>query len=47
MEISIVYDKSDQHTSLYDHYNCEIASTKIDSIKLENANNDYINLNKI
>ena len=47
MEISLVYDKSDQHTSVYDSCNCEIASTKIDSVKLENANNNYSLSNEI
>ena len=37
--ISLVYDKSDQHRSIYDNYNAELASTKIKSIKLENASN--------
>lgn len=40
-EITLVYDKSDQLTSVYDSYNCEIASSKIDSIKLKNAHNNY------
>ena len=35
--ISQVYDKSDQRRSIYDSYNTELASTKIKSIKLENA----------
>ena len=35
--ISLVYDKSDQRRSIYDSYNTELASTKIKSIKLENA----------
>ena len=47
MEISLVYGKSDQRTSMYDGYNCETASTKIDSIKLENANNNYSVSNEI
>ena len=35
--ISLVYDKNDQRRSIYDSYNTELASTKIKSIKLENA----------
>ena len=35
--ISLVYDKSGQRRSIYDSYNTELASTKIKSIKLENA----------
>ena len=32
---------------MYDSYNCEIASTKIDSTKLENADNSYSISNEI
>ena len=35
MEISLVYDKSDEHRSMYNSHNSEIASTKIDPIKWE------------
>ena len=38
---SLVYDKSDQHRSIYNSYNAELASTKIKSIKLEIASNTY------
>ena len=37
--ISLVYDKSDQHRSIYDSYDAELASTKIKSITLENVSN--------
>ena len=37
LEISLVWDKSDQHTTIYDSYNAEIAATHIKSIKLQNA----------
>ena len=47
MEISLVYDKSDQHTSVYDSCNCETASTTVDSVKLENTNNSYSLSNEI
>ena len=30
-----MHDKSDQHRSIYNSYNTELASTKIKSIKLE------------
>ena len=39
LAISLVYDKSDQHRSICDSYYTELASTKIKSIKLENASN--------
>ena len=31
-EISIVYDKSDKHTSVYDSYNVELAAKTIKSV---------------
>ena len=45
--ISLVYCKSDQHRSIYDTYNAELASTKIKSIKLENATNTYSLFNSV
>ena len=42
-----MYDKSDQHRSIYNSYNTELASTKIKSIKLENASNTYSSFNSI
>ena len=47
IEISLVYDKSDQHNTFYDSYNVEIAAAKIGSLKLENANNNYSILSEI
>ena len=47
LELSSVYDKSDQHNTLYDRYNDELAATFVASIKLENANNNYSIPNKI
>ena len=47
IKISLVYDESNHHSTLHDGYNCEIASTKINSIKLENANNNYSVSNEI
>ena len=35
LTISLVYDRSDQHRSVYDSYNTELASTKIESLQLE------------
>ena len=33
LTISLVYDKSDQHRSVYDSYNTELGSTKIKSVE--------------
>ena len=41
VEISLVYDRSDQHQTIYDSYNAELAATKIQSLKLENALTTY------
>ena len=37
LEISIVYDKSYQHTTIYDSYDLELAAKLIKTIKFENA----------
>ena len=37
----LVFDRSDQHVSIYDNYNAEVAVTRIKSIKLQNASNTY------
>ena len=36
LEISLVYDKSDKHPTIYDSYNIELAAKVIKSLKLEN-----------
>ena len=36
IELSIVYDKSDKHTSVYDIYDAEFAAKTVKSIKLSN-----------
>ena len=41
LPISLVNDKSNQHRSIYDSYNGEVASTIIKLIQLENASNTY------
>ena len=46
LEISLVYDKSEQHNSVYDSYNAELAATHIGSVQLENLNNKYGEINK-
>ena len=47
LEISLVYDSSDQHLTIYDSYNAELAATKIKSIKLQNASNTYSEFNTV
>ena len=46
LSILLVYDKSDQHRSIYNSYT-ELASTKMKSINLENAPNTYSSFNSI
>ena len=41
LEISIVYDKSFQHATIYDSYDLEIASKLIKTIKFENVSTTY------
>ena len=41
IEISLAYDRSDQHQTICDSYNAELATTKIQSLKLENALTTY------
>ena len=36
LEISIVYDKSFQHTTIYDSYDLELASKLVKTITFEN-----------
>ena len=47
LEISLVYDKSDQHKTIFNSYNVEIAAEKIKSLKIENASSTYALTNKI
>ena len=47
LEISLVYDSSDQHLTIYNSYNVELAATKIKSIKLQNASNTYSEFNTV
>ena len=47
LEISLLYDKSDQHLTIYDSYNAEVAATHIKSIKLQNASNTYSEFNTV
>ena len=41
LEISIVWDKSFQHTTIYDSYDVELASKMIQTIKFENTTTTY------
>ena len=41
LEISIIYDKSYQHTTIYDSYDVELAAKSIKSIKFENTSSTY------
>ena len=46
LEISLVYDKSEQHNSVYNSYNAELAAKHISSVQLENLNNKYGEINR-
>ena len=41
IEISLVSDKSDKHTTIYDSYNVELAAKYIKSVKLSNFTEIY------
>ena len=41
LEISLVYDKSDQHQTIYDSYDVELAAKTIQSLTIENASSTY------
>ena len=41
LEISLIYDKSDQHQTIYDSYSTELAATQIQSLTLENKSSTY------
>ena len=46
LELSLVYDKSDKHTSIYDSYNIELTAKTIKQVKLSNFNEIYSLTNK-
>ena len=46
-EISLVFDRSDHHLSIYNRYNAEVAATHIKTIKLQNASNTYSEFNPV
>ena len=41
LEISLVYDKSDKHTTIYDSYNHELAAKQIKSLNVSNFTEIY------
>ena len=41
LEFSLVYNKSDQHKTIYDSYNVEVATQKKKSLKIRNASSAY------
>ena len=47
LEVSLIYDRSDQHLSIYDSYNAEVVATHITSIKLQNASITYSEFNTV
>ena len=47
LEISLIFDSSRQHKSMYDSYNAEVASTTVSSIRLENASDTYSEFNTV
>ena len=46
IELSLVYDKSDKHTTIYDSYYVQMASKKFKSVKLTNFTEIYSLTNK-
>ena len=47
LTISLVFDRSDHHRSVYDSYDMELASAKIKSEQLENASNTSSSYNTV
>ena len=41
LDLSLVYDKSDKHTTIFDSYNAELAAKTIKSVKLSNFTEIY------
>ena len=41
IELCLVYDKSDKHTTIYDNYNVEMASKAIKLVRLTNFTKIY------
>ena len=47
LEVSLIYDRSNQHLSIFDSYSAEVAPTHIKSIKLQNVSNTYSEFNTV
>ena len=47
LELSLVYNKSSQHKTIYDSYNVEVATQKIKSLKIGNTSSTYTLTNEI
>ena len=47
LEISLVFDSTHQHKSIYDSYNAEVAATTVSSIRLQNASDTYSEFNTV
>ena len=47
LTISLVYNRSDKHRSVYGSYNTELAIAKIKSVQLENTSNTYSSFNTV
>ena len=41
LEISIMYNKNDQHQTIYDSYNIELVAKTVQSLTIENTSNTY------
>ena len=46
LKLSLVYNKSDSHNTVYDSYNAEMASKKTKSVKLTNLTEIYSLINE-
>ena len=47
LAISLVFDSSHQHKSVYDSYNAKVAAAAVSSIRLENASDTYSEFNTV
>ena len=47
LQISLVFDRSNHHLSIYDSYNAEVAATHIKTIKSQNASNTFCEFNTV
>ena len=41
LEFSLVYNRSDQHKTIFDSYNVEVATQKMKSLKIRNTSSTY------